>query len=216
MPVWAAESGGAYTLPLAADGTRGGIQIGYSATGANIPVALSSEKAYVALTASAIGTVLTFSDSLVNTSGDVSLVNDLASAPSYAPAAYGFTADGDRGFWNFAHLLRGSRTTSLTNGNNIATTLTYFPHAKAFVQLMYHISIKISTAVYHKVGIYSSFLISGTYTDDDSVIFDNTPGSGVDVAYTRGATYFVETITNNTGSTIDRMTYNTEAKIIQD
>ena len=49
-----------YTLPLAASGTRGGIQIGYSASGANIPVQLSSEKAYVALTSTAITTALGF------------------------------------------------------------------------------------------------------------------------------------------------------------
>lgn len=37
----------AYTLPLAASGTRGGIQIGYSSSGKNYAVQLSSEKAYV-------------------------------------------------------------------------------------------------------------------------------------------------------------------------
>ena len=36
-----------YTLPLAADGTRGGVQIGYSETGQNYPVELSSEKMFV-------------------------------------------------------------------------------------------------------------------------------------------------------------------------
>lgn len=48
----------AYTLPLAANGTRGGIQIGYTASGANIPVQLSSEKAYVALTSTAVTSAL--------------------------------------------------------------------------------------------------------------------------------------------------------------
>lgn len=38
---------GSYTLPLAANGTRGGIQIGYSESGTNYAVKLSSEKAYV-------------------------------------------------------------------------------------------------------------------------------------------------------------------------
>lgn len=37
----------AYTLPLAASGTRGGVQIGYAANGKNYPVRLSSEKMYV-------------------------------------------------------------------------------------------------------------------------------------------------------------------------
>ena len=36
-----------YSLPLAANGTRGGVQIGYSASGKNYPVALSGEKMYV-------------------------------------------------------------------------------------------------------------------------------------------------------------------------
>ena len=48
----------AYSLPLAANGTRGGIQIGYTASGANIPVQLSSEKAYVALTSTAVTSAL--------------------------------------------------------------------------------------------------------------------------------------------------------------
>lgn len=36
-----------YSLPLAANGTRGGIQLGYAANGRNYPVQLSGEKAYV-------------------------------------------------------------------------------------------------------------------------------------------------------------------------
>lgn len=43
-----------YSLPLAANGTRGGLQIGYTATGANLPLLLSSEKGYVTLTNAAI------------------------------------------------------------------------------------------------------------------------------------------------------------------
>lgn len=48
----------AYSLPLSANGTRGGIQIGYTASGSNIPVQLSSEKAYVALTSTAVTSAL--------------------------------------------------------------------------------------------------------------------------------------------------------------
>lgn len=36
-----------YSLPLAANGTRGGIQVGYAANGRNYPVQLDGEKAYV-------------------------------------------------------------------------------------------------------------------------------------------------------------------------
>lgn len=39
--------GGGYVLPLAANGTRGGIQIGYAQNAKNYPVLLSAEKAYV-------------------------------------------------------------------------------------------------------------------------------------------------------------------------
>ena len=47
-----------YTLPVATSSALGGIKIGYTASGANLPVALSSEKAYVALTKSAVTSAL--------------------------------------------------------------------------------------------------------------------------------------------------------------
>lgn len=49
-----------YSLPLAADGTRGGIQIGYDDSSANVGVKLSSEKAYVTITSAAIASALGF------------------------------------------------------------------------------------------------------------------------------------------------------------
>lgn len=42
-----AASGGAYTLPLATNGTRGGVQIGYGENGKNYAVKLSGEQMYV-------------------------------------------------------------------------------------------------------------------------------------------------------------------------
>ena len=47
-----------YTLPTASSSALGGVQLGYSATGANIPVQLSNDKAYVALTKSAVTSAL--------------------------------------------------------------------------------------------------------------------------------------------------------------
>ena len=47
FPAWAADNDTVYSLPLAADGTRGGVQIGYSQNGKNYPVQLSGEKMYV-------------------------------------------------------------------------------------------------------------------------------------------------------------------------
>lgn len=44
---YVSEIPSAYVLPLAANGTRGGIQIGYQQSGKNYPVQLSGEKAYV-------------------------------------------------------------------------------------------------------------------------------------------------------------------------
>ena len=44
---WTVPPDTTYTLPLAADGTRGGIQIGYTLAGKNYPVELDSEQAYV-------------------------------------------------------------------------------------------------------------------------------------------------------------------------
>ena len=44
---WINTPGASYTLPLAANGTRGGIQIGYAQNAKNYPVVLDSEKAYV-------------------------------------------------------------------------------------------------------------------------------------------------------------------------
>lgn len=41
------KPGSFYTLPLAANGTRGGVQVGYSQSGKNYPVQLSSEKMFV-------------------------------------------------------------------------------------------------------------------------------------------------------------------------
>ena len=45
-PAWRDESGG-YTLPLAANGTRGGVQVGYTQDGKNYPVQLDNEKMFV-------------------------------------------------------------------------------------------------------------------------------------------------------------------------
>jgi hypothetical protein len=44
---WVSDNFNNYLLPLAADGTRGGIQIGYTQNAKNYPVELNSEKAYV-------------------------------------------------------------------------------------------------------------------------------------------------------------------------
>jgi len=62
-----ASGANAYSLPLAASGTRGGIQIGYTESGANIPLKLSSEKGYVTLTKNSVTTALGYTPPTTNT-----------------------------------------------------------------------------------------------------------------------------------------------------
>ena len=67
--------GGTYSLPLAANGTRGGVQIGYTQSGKNYPVQLSSEKMYVNVpwenTTYSAGTGLSLSGTTFNHSNSV-------------------------------------------------------------------------------------------------------------------------------------------------
>ena len=64
---------GTYSLPLAANGTRGGVQIGYTQSGKNYPVQLSSEKMYVNVpwtdTTYSAGTGLSLSGTTFSNSG---------------------------------------------------------------------------------------------------------------------------------------------------
>ena len=46
-PAWRDDSDTVYSLPLAANGIRGGVQIGYTQSGQNYPVQLSGEKMFV-------------------------------------------------------------------------------------------------------------------------------------------------------------------------
>jgi len=78
-----------YSLPLAANGTRGGIQIGYTATGANLPIQLSSEKGYVGLTNSAIVTGLGFTPyNATNPNGYTSNTGTVTSVAMSVPTGF--------------------------------------------------------------------------------------------------------------------------------
>lgn len=81
-----------YTLPLAANGTRGGIQIGYTDTETNRAVVLSSEKAYVTLprqipavtlNGSASTSPSFYAPTTAGTSGNI-LVSNGSGAPSWS------------------------------------------------------------------------------------------------------------------------------------
>ncbi len=71
---------GTYSLPLAASGTRGGIQIGYSSSGKNYAVQLSSEKAYVNVpwtdTTYSAGTGISLSGTTFSNSGVTGIKGD--------------------------------------------------------------------------------------------------------------------------------------------
>lgn len=62
-----ASGANSYSLPLAANGTRGGVQIGYSDSGANVALQLSSEKGFVALTKTAVTSALGYTPPTSNT-----------------------------------------------------------------------------------------------------------------------------------------------------
>ena len=72
---YGAAGGGSYTLPLAANGTRGGIQIGFTTDGANrnYAVLLSNEKAYVNVPWTDTDTWRPVQDNLTSTSASDSL-----------------------------------------------------------------------------------------------------------------------------------------------
>ena len=91
---WATPSSTTYTLPLAASGTRGGIQIGYTATGANLPLLLSSEKAYVTLTSSSITTALGYTPN----TGTVTSITLNATSPILIDSTTAITTSGTRTF----------------------------------------------------------------------------------------------------------------------
>jgi len=77
--ITAASNGSSgYTLPLAANGTRGGIQIGYTSTVNNFALQLSSEKAFIALpdaTTFVKGIASFNTNNFSTSSGDISLAN---------------------------------------------------------------------------------------------------------------------------------------------
>ena len=125
-----------YSLPLAASGTRGGIQIGYTASGANVPVALSSEKAYVALTKTAVTSALGYTPPTTNTtyssgtglslSGTTfSLATSGATAGSYGPSAAVTGNEGTTMNIPYITVDTYGRVTSISNKVYTAKNTTY-------------------------------------------------------------------------------------------
>lgn len=68
-----------YVLPLATSSVRGGLKIGYTASDANIPLKLSSEKGYVTLTKNAVVSALGFTPAVEGSGGGaISVATSLA------------------------------------------------------------------------------------------------------------------------------------------
>ena len=129
--------GGTYTLPLAASGTRGGVQIGYSESGTNYAVKLSSEKMYVtvpwtdenvkstAVTAATTNYIVGSTTSTTTTGG----LSKHASAAIYTTA--------DSGTSGYAQLRLGNTTATSSAGGKegqirlYGTTATYYVDLKA-------------------------------------------------------------------------------------
>ena len=127
---WGTPSGGgdSYTLPLAASGTRGGIQIGYSPTLSlgnyyYAPVVLSSEKAYVAITNEVVVTALGYTPPLEDTYHSPTFadgimiggVNSANLAPLYVPFADTTQQGVVRPFHKTSGTVTGTKTTTATN-----------------------------------------------------------------------------------------------------
>ncbi len=86
-----------YSLPLAASGTRGGIQIGFSESGNNYAVKLSSEKAYVTVAKTTAQVTRTATTYVPGTTAEASLVQinktnvfNVKTANWATDATYGF------------------------------------------------------------------------------------------------------------------------------
>ena len=123
---WGTPSG-TYSLPLAANGTRGGVQIGYSSSGKNYAVQLSSQKMYVNVpwsdTTYSAGTGLSLSGTTFSNSGVTGVKGN--SESSYRTGQVNLTAT-NIGLGNVENkssaTIRGELTSS-----NVISALGYTP-----------------------------------------------------------------------------------------
>ena len=117
----------AYSLPLAASGTRGGIELGYTPQNNTLPVGISLNKAYVGLTSSAIqfalnGQVNTVGGNSIWGSGDIPFVVADGSVSRSKLNIYGGGSDGNVLTYNTTYGLTWSGANSHTH--NYAPTFT--------------------------------------------------------------------------------------------
>lgn len=111
-----------YTLPLSASGTRGGIQIGYSESGANLALKLSGEKGYVALTKTAVTSALGYTPP----TSDTTYSNATTSANGLMSATDKSKLDGiAEGANNYSLPTAGSTLGGVKTTSTVASTSGY-------------------------------------------------------------------------------------------
>lgn len=113
--------GSGYTLPSATSTALGGIKIGYTASGANLPVALSSEKAYVAVTKTAVTTALGYTPPESNTDTKVTQTKTTSASSMpllLAPAGQTATTTTTANFTNNIYAVPSTGRLYVTGGSN--------------------------------------------------------------------------------------------------
>ena len=110
-----------YTLPVATSTALGGIKIGYTASGANLPVALSSEKAYVAVTKTAVTTALGYTPPESNTDTKVTQTKTTSASSMpllLAPAGQTATTTTTANFTNNIYAVPSTGRLYVTGSSN--------------------------------------------------------------------------------------------------
>ena len=103
---WVAQSGGSYTLPLAANGTRGGVQVGYSNYMSTIGITLSGEQLVCNLTSATLRYVLDSVYAPINGSSSNAFATAALTVTGAITATTTITATGN--ITGLDHILSGS------------------------------------------------------------------------------------------------------------
>lgn len=177
-----------YSLPLAANGTRGGIQIGYTDSGANIALKLSSEKGYVTLTKTAVTTALGYTPPTSDTN-------------TWRPLSFNGTSYSGSGV-NFA----GGTGISLSVGTADSggqSTVTISPLLPKSGSWFNDGLVKVSTSGVAEIGRYIDFHPTNTSTLDYSVRIDSGTSTTARTFTlgTTGGTFAITADNNKTGNT---------------